>query len=33
MILVTAANGNQGKLLIPRLLAAGAQVTRQRRPR
>ncbi len=26
MILVTAANGNQGKLLIPRLLAAGATV-------
>lgn len=26
MILVTAANGNQGKLLIPRLLAAGAAV-------
>lgn len=26
MILVTAANGNQGKLLIPRLLAAGAEV-------
>jgi uncharacterized protein YbjT (DUF2867 family) len=26
MILVTAANGNQGKLLIPRLLAAGAKV-------
>jgi uncharacterized protein YbjT (DUF2867 family) len=26
MILVTAANGNQGKLLIPRLLAAGLPV-------
>ncbi len=26
MILVTAANGNQGKLLIPRLLAAGADL-------
>jgi uncharacterized protein YbjT (DUF2867 family) len=26
MILVTAANGNQGKLLIPRLLAAGLSV-------
>jgi uncharacterized protein YbjT (DUF2867 family) len=26
VILVTAANGNQGKLLIPRLLAAGHQV-------
>jgi uncharacterized protein YbjT (DUF2867 family) len=26
MILVTAANGNQGKLLIPKLLAAGATV-------
>ncbi|GGF30769.1 SDR family oxidoreductase [Subtercola lobariae] len=26
MILVTAANGNQGKLLIPRLLAAGHEV-------
>ncbi|GJF33640.1 epimerase [Kitasatospora sp. NE20-6] len=26
MILVTAANGNQGKLLIPRLLAAGAEL-------
>lgn len=26
MILVTAANGNQGKLLIPKLLAAGAEV-------
>jgi uncharacterized protein YbjT (DUF2867 family) len=26
MILVTAANGNQGKLLIPQLLAAGAAV-------
>ena len=26
MILVTAANGNQGKLLIPKLLAAGASV-------
>ena len=26
MILVTAANGNQGKLLIPRLLAAGAVI-------
>ena len=26
MILVTAANGNQGKRLIPKLLAAGAQV-------
>ena len=26
MILVTAANGNQGKLLIPKLLAAGAAV-------
>lgn len=26
MILVTAANGNQGKLLIPRLLATGAAV-------
>jgi uncharacterized protein YbjT (DUF2867 family) len=26
MILVTAANGNQGKLLIPRLLAAGANI-------
>lgn len=26
MILVTAANGNQGKLLIPRLLAAGVSV-------
>lgn len=26
MILVTAANGNQGKLLIPKLLAAGAPV-------
>ena len=26
MILVTAANGNQGKLLIPRLLASGAHV-------
>lgn len=26
MILVTAANGNQGKLLIPRLLAAGVRV-------
>ncbi|HVR91566.1 MAG TPA: NmrA family NAD(P)-binding protein [Novosphingobium sp.] len=26
MILVTAANGNQGKLLIPRLLAAGAKI-------
>lgn len=26
MILVTAANGNQGKLLIPRLIAAGAAV-------
>lgn len=26
MILVTAANGNQGKLLIPRLLSAGAEV-------
>lgn len=26
MILVTAANGNQGKLLIPRLLAAGVPV-------
>jgi uncharacterized protein YbjT (DUF2867 family) len=26
MILVTAANGNQGKLLIPRLLLAGAEV-------
>ena len=26
MILVTAANGNQGKFLIPRLLAAGAPV-------
>lgn len=26
MILVTAANGNQGKLLVPKLLAAGQQV-------
>ena len=26
MILVTAAHGNQGKLLVPRLLAAGAAV-------
>jgi uncharacterized protein YbjT (DUF2867 family) len=26
MILVTAANGNQGKLLIPKLLAAGATI-------
>ena len=26
MILVTAANGNQGKLLIPRLLSAGANL-------
>lgn len=26
MILVTAANGNQGKVLIPRLIAAGAKV-------
>jgi uncharacterized protein YbjT (DUF2867 family) len=26
MILVTAANGNQGKLLVPRLLSAGATV-------
>ncbi len=26
MILVTAANGNQGRLLVPRLLAAGRQV-------
>ena len=26
MILVTAANGNQGKLLMPRLLAAGLPV-------
>lgn len=26
MILVTAANGNQGKLLVPKLLAAGASV-------
>ena len=26
MILVNAANGNQGKLLVPRLIAAGQQV-------
>jgi uncharacterized protein YbjT (DUF2867 family) len=26
MILVTAANGNQGKLLVPKLLAAGQPV-------
>ena len=26
MILVTAANGNQGRLLVPKLLAAGQHV-------
>ncbi len=26
MILVTAANGNQGRLLVPKLLAAGHEV-------